>query len=273
MRATFHAELGELITDLARMVRLAGQTMTNAAIALHQLDLALAGVAIAKCDQMTASLDDTEQRCVALLMQQPLVAGDLRVVVAAVHAVGHLKRMANLARHIAIIPRLKHPNPMMSSPVRPVLARMSLLASQLAGDAATAIEHWDPLSGDWLAEADEEVDTLRRHLFSILFAEDWSYGVEPAVNAVLIGRYYERFADHAVAIARRVCYPSIGRISEPDDPALTSRGQPLAHHDAPSSDSQRVAATPLSRPNHPSTGRLKLLAGSYGVEARKRQQG
>ncbi|MFN2534662.1 MAG: phosphate uptake regulator PhoU [Pseudonocardiaceae bacterium] len=216
MRATLHAEQGALITELAQMTRLAGQLMTNAAIALHQTDLALAGVVIGKCDEMTASLDQTEQRCVALLGQLAPVVGGLRVVVAAVHAVDHLKRMANLARHVAIIPRLKHPNPMISSPVRPVLARMSLLASQLAGDAATAIERRDPLSGDRLAKADDEVDTLRRHLFGILFAEDWSHGVEPAVDAALIGRYYERFADHAVAIARQVGYLAIERTSEPD---------------------------------------------------------
>ena len=234
MRATFHAELGALVTDLARMTRLAGQLMTNAAIALHQTDLALAEVVITQCDQMTASIDHTEQRCIDLLAQQAPVAGRPRVVVAAVHALDHLKRMANLARHIAIIPQLKQPNPMISSPVRPVLARMSLLASQLAGDAAAAIELRDPLSGDRLAEADDEVDTLRRHLFGILFAEDWSHGVEPAVDAALIGRYYERFADHAVAIARQVGYLAIERASEPDgspprSPPVPATQPPAGH--------------------------------------------
>jgi phosphate transport system protein len=215
MRDTFHAELGELITRLARMTRLAGQMVTNAAIALHQTDLTLAGIVTANCDQMTASLADLEQRCVTLLGHQ------------APDAEGHVERMAHLARHIAVIPQLKHPNPMISSPVRPVLARMSLLASQLAGDAATAIEHRDPLSGDRLAEADQEVDTLRRHLFSILFAKDWSHGVEPAVDAALIGRYYERFADHAVAVARQLCFAAIDAIPEPDAAGLTSGGQVL----------------------------------------------
>jgi phosphate transport system protein len=243
MRATFDAELGELIINLARMARLAEQMMTNAAIALHQTDPTLAGVVIARCDEMTESLADTEQRCIILLAQRAPVAEGLRVVVAAVHAVDHLKRMANLARHIAIIPRLKHPNPVISSSVRPVLARMSLLASQLAGDAATAIEYRNPLSGDRLAEADEEVDTLHRHLFDILFAEDWSHGVEPAVDAALIGRYYERFADHAVAIARQVRYLVIDRISEPDAPGLASSGQALTHHDDLTRDSRQVAAT------------------------------
>jgi phosphate transport system protein len=202
MRASFHAELDELMTELARMTRLAGQMMTNASIALHQTDLALAGVAIADSDQMDGMLDDRERRCIIVLALQAPVAGDLRVVVAALHAVSHLRRMGSLARHIAIIARLKHPNPVVSGKVRPVLARTSLLASQLAEDAATAIEHQDPLSGCRLAVADDAVDALLRHLFAILFAEDWSHGVEQAVDAALIGRYYERFGDHSVAIAR-----------------------------------------------------------------------
>ncbi len=215
MRASFHAELDELMTELARMTRLAGQMMTNASIALHQTDLALAGVVIADSDQMDGMLDDRERRCIIVLALQAPVAGDLRVVVAALHAVGHLRRMDSLARHIAIIARLKHPNPVVSGKVRPVLARMSLLASQLAEDAATAIEHQDPLSGCRLAVADDAVDALLRHLFAILLAEDWPHGVEQAVDAALIGRYYERFGDHAVAIAQRFCSVVTKRIPEP----------------------------------------------------------
>jgi phosphate transport system protein len=122
--------------------------------------------------------------------------------------------MATLARHIAVIARLKRPNLMISGKVRPVLARMSLLASQLAEDAAAAIERQDPLSGDWLAVMDREVDALHRRLIEILFAEDWSHGVEPAVDAALVGRYYERFADHAVAIARQMQYLTTGRVPQ-----------------------------------------------------------
>jgi phosphate transport system protein len=223
MRATFHAGLDELMSDLVRMVRLTGQMMTNASIALHQTDLALAGLVIAQREQITAMYDVMERRCVSLLALQAPVAGDLRVVVAALHALGHVQRMGDLARHVAVIARIKRPNPMASGQVRPVLARMSLLTSQFAADAATAIEHQDPLSGCRLAVADNEVDALLRHLFGILFAEDWSHGVEQAVDAALIGRYYERFADHAVAIARGVCYRVTGEITEVDDTQLASR--------------------------------------------------
>jgi len=214
MRAAFHAGLDELVSHLARMVRLAGEMMTNASIALHQNDLALAALVVDDYDQIKGLYTSLERRCVALLALEAPVAGDLRVVVSTVHALGHAQRMGNLARHVAMIAQFKRPNPMTSGTVRPVLARMSLLASQLAADAATAIEYQDPLSGCRLAVADDEVDALLRHLFGILFAKDWSDGVEPAVNAALIGRYYERFGDHAVAIARGVCYRVTGEISD-----------------------------------------------------------
>ncbi|MGQ0778724.1 MAG: phosphate signaling complex protein PhoU [Pseudonocardiales bacterium] len=212
MREIFQTELRTLMLDLARMARLACEMMTSASTALHQADLALAEFVITRDDEMNALHDDTEKRCVSLLALQAPVAADLRIVVAAMHAVGDLERMGNLAQHVAKIARLKHPHLSIPGSVRPVFARMSLLACRLAEDAATAIEQQDPLSGVRLAEADDEVDALRRQLFGILFAESWSYGVEPAVDAALIGRYYERFADHAVAIAHQVGYLATGKL-------------------------------------------------------------
>jgi phosphate transport system protein len=81
---------------------------------------------------------------------------------------------------------------------------MGVLASRLAEDAAAAIESQDSLSAVRLAQVDNEVDGLRRRIFQILFDQNWSHGVETAVDTALIGRYYERFADHAVAVARKI---------------------------------------------------------------------
>ncbi|MGH3769656.1 MAG: phosphate signaling complex PhoU family protein [Pseudonocardiaceae bacterium] len=223
MRATFQAGLDELVGELARMVRRAGQMMSDASIALHQNDLALAELVIAERGRIKAMYDVMERRCISLLALQAPVAGDLRVVVATLHSLGHVQRMGRLAQHVAVIARTKRPNPMTLGEVRPVLARMSLLASQLAADAAMAIEHQDPLSGCRLAVADDEVDGLLRHLFGILFAADWSHGVERAVDAVLVGRYYERFGDHAVAIARGVCYRVTGELCEVNAVSTASR--------------------------------------------------
>ena len=206
MRESFHAELDSLIRDLARAARMAGQMMANASSSLSQADLALAELVLSREGEMKMLCDDMDQRCVKLLVLQAPVATDLRVVVAAMHAVGDVERMWNLAQHIAKIARLKHPAVPIPDDVRPVFARMGMLATNLAQDAATAIESRDPMSAQRLAQVDDEVDALRRRIFQILFAEDWTHGVEPAVDAALIGRYYERFADHAVAIARQVSF-------------------------------------------------------------------
>ncbi len=126
---------------------------------------------------------------------------------------GDLARMGGLAQHIAKIARLTHPNLTVPDDVRPVIARMSLLASGLAHQATTAIEKLDPLSGDRLARADDEIDALLRQLLRTLFAENWSHGVEPVVHAALVGRYYERFAGYAVAIAGQAWYLAAGQMT------------------------------------------------------------
>ena len=210
MRETFHAKLDTLIGDLASTARLAGQMMTNAAIALHHADLELAESVISGKGRLKTLCEDMDQRCVMLLVLQAPVATDLRMVVAAMHAVGDLQRMSDLAQHIAKIARMKYRTGPIPDEVRPVFARMSVLATSLAQDAARAIEIRDPMSAHRLAQDDDEVDALRRRTFQILFSEDWSHGVEPAVDAALIGRYYERFADHAVAIARQVSFLATG---------------------------------------------------------------
>ncbi len=209
MRAAFHAELDELIGDLASMGQLASQIMINASAALLQADLALAELVITRGDEMDARYHDVEQRRIALLAMH---ATDLQTVGGTLQAAGDLQRMGDLAQHIAKIARLAHPNLAVPDDVLPVIARMSLIASGLAQQAATAIERLDPRSGDRLARADDEIDALLRQLLRTVFAENWSHGVEPAVHAALVGRYYERFADHAVAIVRQVDYLATGQM-------------------------------------------------------------
>lgn len=211
----WRAEVAGLLTNLARMTRLTGQMMTNASIALHQIDVALAAAVIAERDQLARTLATAERRCITLLAVPAPVARDLRVVVGVLRALSHVQRMGTLARHVAVMARFKHPNPMSACAVRSILARMSLLTSHLADEAATVIESQDPLSGCRLAVTEDEVDALLRQLLDILLAGDWAHGVEKAVDAALLGRYYERFGDHAVTIARQACYTITSGAPEP----------------------------------------------------------
>jgi phosphate transport system protein len=212
VRTAVHTELDELIDDLASMGRLVTQIMINASAALLQADLALAELVIARGGEMDAQHYEVQQRCITLLALHAPVATDLRAVVATMHSVDDLQRMGSLAQHIVTITRLTYPNMALPDGVRPVIARMSLLACGLAQQAATAIRKLDPLSGDRLARASDEIDALLRQLLRTLFAENWSQGKEPAVHAALVGRYYEHFAHHAVAVASQVGSLFTGRM-------------------------------------------------------------
>ena len=56
------------------------------------------------------------------------------------------------------------------------------------------------------------MDDLHRHLFAVMMNRDWRYGMTAAVDVTLLSRYYERFADHAVEISRRVIFQVTGRM-------------------------------------------------------------
>ncbi|MGH4025667.1 MAG: phosphate signaling complex PhoU family protein [Pseudonocardiaceae bacterium] len=219
-RAAFDAELAEVLGGLTGMGRLTGQLMINASAALLQADLVLAELVIARAADIGVQYHDAEQRCLTRLASRALVTADQRTVVAALHAARELQRMGNLAQHTAKLARLTHPNlTFLPEDVRTVIAQLSLLTGGLAQQAVAALEDLDPLAGDRLARAAGEVAALRRQLFGIVFAEDWSHGPGEAAHAALIGRRYERFAAHAVAVAKQVCHLITGRVREPRVPS------------------------------------------------------
>lgn len=204
MRKALHAELDDLVGGLARLARRVGQMMIDASAALWQADPQLAeSILCCQSEITTAWCQDIDHRCVRLLALQAPVATDLRIVVAALDAVSDVRRMSKLAQHIAKIARLKHPFVRLPQDLERIFARMALLATTLALDAAQAIENRRPHCAQQLASIQQEVGALHRQIFQRLFAKDWSHGVEPAVDAALMGRYYARFADHATAIARQ----------------------------------------------------------------------
>jgi phosphate transport system protein len=57
-----------------------------------------------------------------------------------------------------------------------------------------------------LERDDDVMDELHKKLFTAILDEKWEGGIEAAIDVTLAGRYYERFADHAVSVARRVVY-------------------------------------------------------------------
>jgi phosphate transport system protein len=56
------------------------------------------------------------------------------------------------------------------------------------------------------------MDALHRNLFTVLLDHQWGHGVSAAVDVALLGRFYERFADHAVEVGRRVVFQVTGML-------------------------------------------------------------
>ena len=79
----------------------------------------------------------------------------------------------------------------------------------------------DPEKAARIREEDDAMDDLHRHLFSVLMDREWKHGVAAAVDVTLLGRFYERFADHAVQVAKRIIFQATGRFPV-DDAVPTS---------------------------------------------------
>jgi len=166
---------------------------------------------IAADDEVDHERELIEERAFELLARQQPVAGDLRMLVAALRMVADLERMGDLSVHVAKVARLRYPGRAIPDVLVPTIRRMASVAEQMVGAAAQIVADRDIDAARELETKDDEMDQLRRSLFRTLLSDDWNSGVEAAVDIALLGRYYERIADHAVSMARRVVYLVTGQ--------------------------------------------------------------
>jgi phosphate transport system protein len=212
MREAYHVELGQLAEELANMCSMSATAMELATKALLETDLGLAEQVIGDDAKIDDARSACEEHAYALLALQAPVATDLRTVLAAIHAAESLERMGDLALHVAKAARRRHPNPVLPEQVSPYFSEMGRVAVELARDAEQVILNKDIDQARSLEEADDEMDDLHRHLFSVIMDTEWPHGVAAAVDVTLLGRFYERYADHAVSVAKRVVFVVTGRM-------------------------------------------------------------
>jgi phosphate transport system protein len=124
-----------------------------------------------------------------------------------------LERMGDLADHVAKQARMRYPNSAVPAELIPTITAMGLVADKIIDKLSSVMEHRDTVRALEIENDDDEMDKLHRDLISVLLSKDWNYGVEAAIDMTLLGRYYERFADHAVSIARRVYFNVTGEYS------------------------------------------------------------
>jgi phosphate transport system protein len=206
VRETYFDQLDAIVDDLVAMTHEVQSAVSRSTRALLNADAAVAERVISDDADVDAARERIEARCFELLALQQPVAGDLRMLVAALRMVGELERMGDLAVHVATGARLRVPDLAVPSELVPTVERMAAVAERMVGQAARVIAERDVDGAQALEESDEEMDGLRATSFRVMLADDWTHGVEPAVDLALLGRYYERIADHAVSLARRVVY-------------------------------------------------------------------
>ncbi len=210
MREAYTDQLDSIFDDLVGISRRVEVAVRDATEALLTGNVQLAEQVISRDAVIDASRERVEDTAFSLLSLQQPVAGDLRTIVAALRMVSELERMGDLAAHVAKIARLRVPDIAVPNAAEPTIRRMAEVAESMVQSVAGIIEHRDVDAAADLRKADEEMDTLRRTGFRELLGNNWEHGVEPAVDVALLGRYYERIADHAVSIANRVIFVVTG---------------------------------------------------------------
>jgi phosphate transport system protein len=211
MREAYHDQLDSIFGDLAAVCGNVQQAVRLATHALLTGDAETAEAVISADVEIDRATEKVEDNCLSLLSLQQPVAGDLRVVVSALRMVSELERMGDLSVHVAKIARLRVPEIAVPDEVRPTVTRMAEVAEDMVARVAQIIHERDVEGAIVLSRDDDEMDQLRRTSFAQLLSDDWAHGVEAAVDIALLGRYYERIADHAVSVGNRIIFVVTGQ--------------------------------------------------------------
>jgi phosphate transport system protein len=206
MRDTYHEELDAISSSLVEMANLVGSAMSRATTALLDGDLQLAEQVITADEAVDARYREVEARAFDLLARQQPVASDLRVLVTSLRMVADLERMGDNAAHVAKIARRRYPSSAVPPALRSTVLEMGHAAEEIVAKAGSVVAGRDIKLAAELEKDDDVMDELHRQLFTAILDDRWDQGVEAAIDITLVGRHYERFADHAVSVARRVVY-------------------------------------------------------------------
>jgi len=206
MRNMYAEQLNAIEDGVLSMTRLVKSSVDRATYALLEADTTAADEVIDGDAQIDRLRDEIEDRIFEQLALQQPVAGDLRMLMAAVRMIAELERMGDMAVHVAKVAKMRYPASAVPAELVPTMRRAAEVASAMVGELTTIVAERDLDAVAALEAQDEEMDQLRRQQFRIILSDSWSHGIEPAIDLALLGRYYERMADHAVTLARRVIY-------------------------------------------------------------------
>lgn len=201
LRVGYHREINAIDHKVVRLFALVSEAVAAANEALLGVDTDALAVVRAGETTIDGLMVELEHDIERLFARQAPVAGELRYALTLIRIVPELERSGDLAVHIA-----KRAGTGLATQLTPaargMLERMGTITAGLWRSAADAFSDRDPTAGDRLEAEDDEVDDLHTELTTELLSG--AIDVAHAADAVLVARFYERLADHAVHIAVRV---------------------------------------------------------------------
>jgi phosphate transport system protein len=206
MRDAYHEELDAITAALVDLGNLVASAMGRATAALLDADLQQAEAVIAGDTVIDRRYHEIEERAFELLALQQPVATDLRVLVTSLRMVADIERAGDLALHVAKVARRRYPLSAIPAELRSTILEMGQVAERIMTKAGDVVAQRDVDLARELETDDDRMDDLHRQLFTVILGDTWQGGIEAAIDVTLVGRYYERFADHAVSVARRLVY-------------------------------------------------------------------
>ena len=213
IRSAFQDELDNVSQSLVDLTNMVSESIVKASKALLSADLNLAEEVIATDVRIDDYQHELDARIIDIIARQQPVASDLRALITALRMSADLERMGDLAHHVAKIVRLRHPEPAVPDAVVHLVEAMGVAAEKIATKTGVVISTRDTVMAAQVEKDDDEMDLLHRQLISALISPSWEHGVETAIDLTLLGRYYERYADHAVSVSRRVIFLVTGKFA------------------------------------------------------------
>ena len=213
IRSVFQDELDSVSQTLFDLSVMVSDSMAKATKSVMTKDLKLAEEVISSDEKIDTVQHDLDARIIDIVARQQPVASDLRALITALRMSADLERMGDLAHHVAKLVRLRHPASAVPAELLALVEVIGETAEKIATKTGVVISTRDVSLAAQVEKDDDEMDELHRKLISALVEPSWPHGVETAIDLTLLGRYYERYADHAVSISRRVIFLVTGKFA------------------------------------------------------------
>jgi phosphate transport system protein len=203
--------LDRLSENMATLAELSELAIRKAVDGLVRLDAAVADEVFMLDQEIYALQVEIEKTCVDLLALHAPVARDLRMITTSLKITTDFDRIGRYAKDISEITLQfrggeTHFKKLVSIP------RMADLTIEMVDSAINAFLERDDVSAAKLPETDDSVDSLHDQVFReiVTYMMDGSVTIEAGARYILVSRYLERIADHAVNIGERVVYMVTG---------------------------------------------------------------